>query len=38
MTRFKEMTTDEQVETIEQTSQKSLKVREENKAVEATEE
>jgi hypothetical protein len=37
MTRFKEMTTDEQVETIEQTSQKSLKVREENRAVEATE-
>jgi hypothetical protein len=37
MTRFKSMKMDEQVETIEQTAQESLRVREENRAVEATE-
>jgi hypothetical protein len=37
MTRFKSMTMDEQVETIEQTTQESLRVREENRVVEATE-
>jgi hypothetical protein len=37
MTRSKAMTMDEQVEMIEQTSQESLRVREENKSVEATE-
>ena len=36
MTRFKAMTMDEQVEMIEQTTQDSLRVREENRAVEAT--
>jgi hypothetical protein len=33
---FKSMTMDEQVETIEKTTQESLKVREENIVVEAT--
>jgi hypothetical protein len=37
MTRFKAMTMDEQVETIEQMAQEALRVREENRAVEATE-
>lgn len=37
MTKFKAMTMDEQVETIEKTIQEALRVREENKAVEATE-
>jgi hypothetical protein len=37
MTKFKAMTMDEKVETIEQTNQESLRVREENRAVEATE-
>jgi hypothetical protein len=36
MTKFKEMTMDEQVETIEQTTQEALRVREENRAIEAT--
>jgi hypothetical protein len=37
ITRFKAMNMDEQVETIEHTTQETLRVREENKAVEATE-
>jgi hypothetical protein len=37
MTRFKAMTMDEQVEMIEQTTQEALRVREENREVEATE-
>jgi hypothetical protein len=37
MTRFKAMSMDEQVETIEKTTQEALRVREENRAVEATE-
>ena len=36
MTKFKEMTMDEQVDTIEHTSQEAIRVREENRAVEAT--
>jgi hypothetical protein len=36
MTKFKAMTMDEQIETIEQTTQESLRVREENRALEAT--
>ena len=36
MTKFKAMTMDEQVETIEHTSQETIRVREENQAVEAT--
>jgi hypothetical protein len=36
MTKFKAMSMDEQFETIEKTTQESLMVREENKAVEAT--
>jgi len=36
MMRFKSMKMDERVETIEQTAQKSLRVREENRAVKAT--
>jgi len=36
MTRFKSMKIDEQVESIEHTTQESLKFREENIAVEAT--
>jgi hypothetical protein len=36
MTIFKVMKIDEQVETIEQTTQEALRVREENKVVEAT--
>jgi hypothetical protein len=37
MTIFKSMTMDEQVETIEQTTQEALKVRDKNRAVEAIE-
>jgi hypothetical protein len=37
MTRFKAMSMDEQVETIEQSAQEALRVREEKQAVEATE-
>jgi hypothetical protein len=37
MTRFKVMTMDDQVEMIEQTTQESLRVREENRAVEVAE-
>jgi hypothetical protein len=37
MMRFKAMSMDEQVETIEKTTQESLRVSEENKVVEATE-
>ena len=36
MIKFKEMTMDEQVETIEHTSQEAIRVREENQEVEAT--
>jgi hypothetical protein len=36
MKRFKEMSMYEKVETIEKTAQESLRVREENRAVEAT--
>jgi hypothetical protein len=38
MTRFKAMKMDEHVEMIGQTTQEALRVREENKAVEATKE
>jgi hypothetical protein len=37
MTKFKEMTMDEQVETIEKTTQEALRVREENQATEENE-
>jgi hypothetical protein len=37
MTKFKAMTMDEQVETIEHTTQEAIRVREENIAAEATE-
>jgi hypothetical protein len=37
MTRFKAMSMDEQVETIEKSSQEALKAREEIRATEATE-
>jgi hypothetical protein len=37
MTKFKAMTMDEQVETIEHTAQEAIRVREENRAAEETE-
>jgi hypothetical protein len=37
MTKFKEITMDEKFETIEQTTQEALRVREENRYVEAIE-
>jgi hypothetical protein len=36
MTKFKAMTMDEQVETIEHTTQEAIRIREENRAAEAT--
>jgi len=36
MTKFKEMTMDEQVDTIDHTTQEAIRVREENRATEVT--